>query len=424
MNENFIHYIWKLKLYKPGLYHTTSNQTLEIINPGLHNLDAGPDFFNAKVIIDGILWAGNIEIHHTASDWFRHGHHLDKAFDNVVLHVVMEDDVEVTSSSGGLIPAWKVPVEEDLIERYRLLSDSEEWISCAGKLAGLSGFEINNWLERLLIEKIEQKSVALENLLAKSLNNWDECFYILLARNFGYGVNSQPLEQLARQTPWGVVLKYSDDRMLLEALFLGQAGFLNAAKNGDEYLSELKREYSFISRKHNLKPLTLESWKFLRLRPSNFPTIRLVQLAWLMHQQRATLSRVAEADSLNQLMDIFKVSPDGYWSNHYRPGVTSHPTAKTLGVKSRELLVINTVVPVLFARGKLRGDESSCHKALDWLQELPPESNSIIEKWQQLGVKALNAAHSQALVYLKQNYCNHRRCLSCRIGHRIMTIKG
>ena len=421
MQEQFLHYLWKYRLYKPGLYSTTQGEPLEIIHPGLHNTDSGPDFFNAKIKIGDTLWAGNVEIHQKTSDWNRHGHQTNAAYDNVILHVVAQHDLEVANSSGVLIPSWEMPIDDRPLKNYETLLKNQNWIACAPYLEKINPLELYNWIERMTIEKLEGKIAIIRQMLEQYQNNWDEVFYLILVRNFGFGINSQPFEQLARNTPWIIILKNNDNLPRLEALFLGQAGFLSNLIYEDDYVQLLQREYKFLTKKYHLTALPQHHWKFLRLRPSNFPTIRLVQLARLFYNGNISFSRVLQVASKEDLTVLFTIEAGDYWNTHYRPGAESANHTKHLGKSSVELLLINTIVPMLFAYGKLRGYESLCNQAISWLESTKPESNNIIHGWNKSGIIANHAGHSQGLVYLKQQYCQHRKCLHCRIGHLVIS---
>lgn len=423
MTEELLHYLWKFRLYKPGLYSTHNGQSLEIIHPGLHNTDSGPDFFNAKVKIGDTLWAGNVEIHQKSSDWNKHGHQTNKAYDNVILHVVAQNDADVKNSAGIIIPSWELPIEHSHIKNYELLQKNHSWVACAPFLNQVHQLEINSWIERMTIEKLETKMEVISQMLHQYKNDWDEVFYVLLVRNFGFGINSQPFEQLARQTPWKTVLKNSDHLMRLEALFLGQAGFLSDLVYEDDYVQALQAEYRFISQKYHLNQVLQHHWKFLRLRPSNFPTIRLAQLAKLFHNKNASFSRILSTGKIESLIEMFNVEASEYWNSHYRPGAESANQAKNMGKSSIELIIINTIVPLLFAYGKLRDNDEFCRKALSWLESLKPENNNILNGWHKAGINAQNASQSQGLVFLKQSYCQHRKCIHCRIGHLVISKK-
>lgn len=420
MHEELLHYLWKHRLYNAGNYFTENGERLEIIHPGFPNTDAGPDFFNAKVRIGDTLWAGNVEMHLRASDWIRHKHHRDKAYDNVILHVVGQYDSAVNTSNGSEIPAWVMPIPDHLYRKYMDLSKSSKPIACGDKLQGLDLLTLNSWIERMAIEKLEKKVEQIRLLYESYDGDWDEVFYILLTRNFGFGINAQPFERLARNTPWRIVLKNRDDIRCLEALFLGQAGMLDEAPDQDDYVRHLKYEYKILRAKYGLSSVPAHQWKFLRLRPSNFPSVRLAQLATLFNGKQISLGRLLSAISITEALDLLDICASDYWTNHHRPGLSSRPRQKQLGKQSAELICINTIIPLTFAYGSLRDDEGLKAKALCWLDSFKPERNSIIDRWKALKIEPISALQSQALIYLYQNYCTPKRCLHCRIGHSII----
>lgn len=423
MNEEFLHFLWQYKYYKPGLFFTDQDHQMEVIHPGLPNSNAGPDFFNAKIKLDEVIWAGNVEIHIHASDWYRHSHHQDPLYDNVVLHVVLHNDREIVNSSGRLIPGWEMDVPGNILKDYQTLKSHKGWVACEDFISDVPGFEMDAWIERMLIEKLEKKVTGISELLTSYRNDWQQVFFVVLSRNFGFGLNGDPFEQLARQIPWQYILKNADSPVKLEALFLGQAGFLEVLLHEDKYVQMLVREYRLMKHKYNLSPMSAHLWKFLRMRPGNFPTVRLVQLAALISGNPFLFDKLLACKNLNDARNLLSVKPSEYWHNHYRPGVEGPIKSKKTGKQTIDLIIINTVIPLFFAYGKLRSNSMLQQRALDWLAELPPEKNSIVSGWERpsIGIKALSSAQSQGLVYLKRNYCNHRKCLSCRVGHKALS---
>jgi hypothetical protein len=420
MNEDFLHHLWLFKLYQAGPHATTREEAIEIIHPGYHNTDAGPDFFNAKIKIGDTLWAGNIEIHQKSSDWFKHGHHTNKAFNNVILHVVIKHDAVATTTNGTAVSTWLMNITPSLIDNYEQLKESRQKIPCIHKIKQVDSLTINSWLERMMIEKLETKVDLIQQLLKHYKNDWDEVLYVLLVRNFGFGLNADPFEQMARQTPWRIILKNSDDLLRLEALFMGQSGFLTGLVSEDIYIQKLQKEYHHLQQKYGLSPMATHHWKFLRLRPSNFPTIRLMQLAALFHNHHLSLDKIMKATNTQQLSAMLNVSLQGYWLTHFRPGVLSPHKIKSIGRRSAELIIINTLVPFAYAYGMLRDNEALKDQAIHWLEALPPEENAIIRQWEDHAVKANSAFQSQTLIHLTQKYCRPKRCLHCRIGHLII----
>ncbi|MGQ1889069.1 DUF2851 family protein [Thermophagus sp. OGC60D27] len=426
MSEDFLHFIWQHKLYKPGLFISDQGQKIEIIHPGLPNNDCGPDFFNAKIKLDDVLWAGNVEIHLKASDWTRHQHHLDHLYNNVVLHVVLNNDAMVTTAGGRTVPTWEMEIPQWVLNRYEELRDHRGWIACEEMIHQIPAFEMSSWVQRMLVEKLEQKVDAIKALLAASENNWQEMFYRVLARNFGFGVNGDPFERLARQTPWNIVARNADRSVKLEALFLGQAGFLDRVLFEDEYMRVLKREYALLKTKYQLSSLPEHVWKFLRLRPGNFPTIRLVQLAALLVGNPLMFDHLLNCRHLSEIRELFQAEPSQYWLDHYKPDVPGKKHSRKLGKQAVDLIIINTVVPVLFAYGKLRGKPELEQSSLNWLECLEPEQNGVVNRWKKFlpHVDINSAAVTQGLVYLKKNYCDLSNCLKCRVGRKVMTMNN
>ncbi|MDR2928425.1 MAG: DUF2851 family protein [Cytophagaceae bacterium] len=423
MTEELFHYLWRFRLYLPEMYKTSDGQALEIIHPGMPNKDAGPDFFNAKIKLGDTLWAGNVELHLKASDWNRHGHQNNKAYDNVILHVVAENNAETVTCSGVRVPVWQMPVNPQIAANYSLLLKAREKIPCSEKLNTISDFEFSTWMERMAVEKLEEKMFHVGQLLNIYTNNISEVFYIMLARVFGFGLNSEPFEQMARQTPLSIVLKNIDRLNILEALFLGQAGFLDEPGD-DEYMQVLYQEYRFLRKKYNLIPLPKHQWKFLRLRPSNFPTIRIIQFAKLLHIQQLSPDKILKETDFSKIDEALRVQVSSYWETHYIQGVESPQKTKKLGKGTCDLITINALIPFLFIYGKTHGNDTQCEKALAWLRMLKAEQNSIVKQWKDAGVTIENALQSQAVIHLTRSYCQHRKCLHCRIGHLVISKKA
>ncbi len=423
MSEEFLHFIWQYKYYNAISLKTLTGESVEVIHPGEPNMHAGPDFFNAKVKIDGTLWAGNVEVHISSSDWYVHEHHTDKFYDNVVLHAVYIADDTTYRSNGQPIPICKLDFSPKIWDDYKDLKNNKNWLLCADKLSQVSSFEFGMWMHRMLIEKFEKKAGEITRVLTQTINNWDETFYRMLFRSFGFGVNGEPFEMLSQSLPLGIVRKYIDSPFIIESLLFGQAGFLNG-EEGDEYWHRLKNEYLFFKQKHQLQEIPGHLWKFLRLRPSNFPTIRISQLANLLCNIKGSFGRFMNTSSINDIVDLLKIETSGYWENHYRFGCQSGKKVKLLGGASRNLIVINTILPVLFCYARFKGDDGTEERVLDWLAELKPESNAILKEWKKCKKTVKNAADSQSLIYLSNNYCKKRKCLHCSIGHKVLTINS
>ncbi|MBS2212929.1 DUF2851 family protein [Carboxylicivirga mesophila] len=420
MNEDLLHYIWQYKLYKPDL-RTTDNKPIEVIHPGIKNTDGGPDFFNAKIKIDGTLWAGNVEIHQNEKEWYLHQHHQDPSYDNVILHVVEVKNETTYNSKMRLIPACCLPVSETLKDRLKKLYTSSNWIACAQNISNINEFTLSQWMERMLIERLEEKSHLVNNLLKVTNNNWDQVFFILLARSFGFGINGLSFELMAKQTPLTILLKHTDNLYQMEALLFGQAGLLHEPEEQDEYTLSLKKEYEFLRNKYLLKPISQSLWKFLRLRPANFPTIRIAQLAYLMCNIKGSFEQLLNLSQQPLLLNKMNIGTSDYWKSHYVLGKqSSKSSVKLLGSSSKQRLIVNTIIPYLFIYAAKHKDEQQKEKIIDYLYQQPAEKNKTLEQWNNLGVPSKNEAQAQALLYLKSNYCNQKKCLNCHIGHEVL----
>ena len=419
MKEEFLHYLWKYNLFEKDNLKTCSGDQIEILKSGTHNFDSGPDFFNAKIKINDTVWAGNVEIHLKSSDWVHHKHHQDKAYDNVILQVVIKHDKEVYRTNGELIPTLELEYDDRLHKNYEELLKIDSDILCGDYLKLVDSFKLRNWLEKLTIERLEQKSDKIEKLLALVDNSWEMAFYYQLANNFGFKLNAEPFELLAKSLPLNNLAKHKDNLFQIEALLFGQAGFLEEDQ-GDEYYLGLQKEYEYLKKKFKLKSIENHLWKFLRSRPGNFPTIRIAQFAQLIYKSTALFSKLIETEKLSDFYKLFQVKPSGYWDNHYVFNKESVVKSKSLGKKAIDILLINTVVPFLFVYGKSKGINELQNRALNLLENIKAENNSIINKWIDLGVTPENAFDTQALIQLKNNYCNQKKCLNCQIGNMII----
>lgn len=415
MKEEFLHYLWKYRLFKNGNLESANHEIVEVLNPGIHNYDSGPDFFNAKVKINDTVWAGNIEIHVNSSDWYAHNHHKDKAYDNVILQVVYNHDKDVVRTNGQLIPTLEIKFDQELLKNYKSLIKSENWIPCQNNISKVDSFTVQNWLEKLTIERLEEKSGKIYELLKQTSNSWETAFYFQLARNFGFKLNSDPFEQLAKSLPLAYLAKHKDNLFQIEALLFGQAGFLND-ESGDEYYETLKKEYQYLKSKFKLKPIEKHLWKFLRSRPGNFPTIRIAQFAKLIYNSTSLFSKIIETQTINDFYKLFVVTPSIYWDNHYTFNKESVQKLKSIGKSAVDIILINTVIPFLFIYGKAKGQDDLKERSINLLENIKAEKNAIITKWEDLGLKSANAFNTQALIQLKNKYCNHKKCLNCQIG--------
>lgn len=421
MRESFLHFLWRWRRFDAQTLRTTDGQSLEILHPGEWNGHAGPDFFNARVRIGDTIWAGNVEMHLRASEWMLHRHSTDAAYNNVVLHVVLEEDQPVARASGERIPCLELKgrIPPKILENYQRLEHERAWIPCRQFFKDIPGIVRLNWLDRLLVERLEQKTAAVAEMLAATGNHWEEAFYRLLARNFGLKVNAEPFETLARSLPLLILAKHKNDVKQTEALLFGQAGMLDGAFK-DEWPKALAQEYRFLKHKYDLMPMAFSQWKFLRLRPANFPTVRLAQFVALVHQSAHLFSKILEAKNLRELENLFDVQPGEYWLTHFQFDKPSVRRPKNTGRDFVHLLIINTIAPFLFHYGKMRELEAFQKRALSLLEELPPEANAIVDGWAELGVQARHAYQTQALIHLKTRYCDAKRCLECAMGNAIL----
>ena len=417
--EQLLHYVWKHKIFPLKELKTTSGQVLEIIDTGLANRNAGPDFFNAKIKLDGVLWVGNIEIHTHSSDWTKHGHHTDATYDNVILHVATHIDADVCRSNGESIPQLQLDCPEHVRANFNELIATDSYPPCYRIIPSLSSFTVHSWMSALQMERFEQKNAQLTERLRLCNNHWEDAFFMTLARNFGFGLNGDAFETWAKYIPLRAVDKHRDNLFQIEALFFGQAGILGDP-DGDEHYLKLKREYEYLAHKFQLTPMDVTRWRFLRLRPNNFPHIRIAQLACLYHRAYGLLSQLMEKTTLKEIRDLLRGGTSEYWLTHYAFGGSSPNRPKTLSESSLDLLIINTVVTFLYAYGIHQGKEELCSRATRFLEELKPENNYIIRMWSQCGLKVSHAGDSQALIQLKKEYCDKKKCLYCRIGYEYL----
>lgn len=423
--EQLLHYTWKHKLWPLHPLTTTDHRDVEVIDPGLHNNNQGPDFFNAKIRINGTLWVGNVELHDRASDWYLHGHDRDQAYDNVVLHVCSVCDRDVQNSRGEFVPQMQLDIPQHVRDNYRKLLDSDKYPPCYTIIPSLSGLTIHAWMAALQTERLEQKTEAIKQRADRAAGSWEDAFFQTLARNYGFGVNGDAFELWSRQVSLTAAGKHRDNLFQVEALFLGQAGLLSPeaiperyleAARQDPYYKQLASEYRYLAHKFSLTAMDHRIWKFLRMRPQNFPHIRLSQLANLYHERHTNLSTLLECETVDQLRTLLATHVTPYWETHYTFGSESTSNSKRLSPFSLNLLIINTAIPTLFAVGRHRQKEALCDRAFDLLEQLKAERNHIVTMWKECGLEARTAGDSQALIQLKNNYCDRRDCLRCRFG--------
>ena len=428
--EKLLHYVWKHKLLPLQQLETTDGRTVEVIDPGQHNSkDSGPDFFNSKLKIQNTLWVGNVEIHDKASDWHLHGHDHDSAYDNVVLHVVGTADKEVQTTKGEWVPQMVLKVPEHVKDNYEELLEEDAYPPCYRIIPQLPGIMVHSWMASLQTERLEQKTKAIEKRAERKNGDYEAAFFTTLARNYGFGTNGDAFEMWAQNLSLGAVMHHRDSLFQIEAIFMGQAGLLDEEtiperyrKDADEdgYFAKLKSEYEYLAHKFSMTPVDSKIWRFLRMRPQNFPHIRISQLANMYYEGNLNLSRLIECTTIEQLQELLKTKVTPYWETHYTFGSTSTRTQKNLSQSSINLLMINTAIPMMFAYGRHTMNEELCNRAFDLLEQLKPENNYITRMWQTCGLLVRSAGDSQALIQLKKEYCDKRDCLRCRIGYEYL----
>ncbi|MCO6495999.1 MAG: DUF2851 family protein [Bacteroidetes bacterium] len=422
IHEDFLQAGWKTGLFlKPDL-QLTDGRKLEIINRGIHNKNNGPDFSQAKIRIDNTIWAGSIEFHVKSSDWIKHGHSADPAYKNVILHIVWEHDTEIQSQDGYILPCLELKniVSQKQLNNYLALIQSLKEIPCEDTIREVDSFTVYQMLQRTVVDRIERKTERIHKILCESQNDWHKAFYKTLFRNFGFKTNQHAFEDLADRIPVKVFDLLKDKPLTSEALLIGCSGLLSIGETADEYTVFLKEEFKFLKHKYNLNEHTPTLWKFSKMRPHNFPFIRLVQLASLLNQNYQLPARVLEAQTVKELIGLFNTNISEYWKDHYKPGVEGKFKNNDLSKDSIDLLIINTCVPFVFLYGKESGTEGYCEKALSWLENIKPENNNIIKYWRSIGIKPTNCFETQALIELKESYCTKKRCMDCLIGYEIL----
>ncbi len=422
MNEDLLHYVWQHKKFPLVGQKTTDGMQIEIIDVGQPNTNAGADFSNAKIRISELLWAGDVEIHLKASDWHRHGHNQNAAYNNVILHVVVESDCETFDTKGRKIPQFELKIPDEIVKNLERLAKNPQFIPCEKSIVKIDAFTKKTWLESLLFERFIRKTSDIKSVLEKNENDWESALHQFLARNFGFGKNADAFTLLAKSLPLSYLRKHRDNLLQVEALLFGQAGLLPENPN-DDYTQSLQREYTFLRQKFQISPISSHIWKMFRLRPMNFPHVRIAQFAALIHSSENLFSKIIERPTIESLSELFKVEVSDYWMTHYNFRNESNSRSKHLTDSSINTIIINTVVPFLFAYGQMQGQETLCERAIALLNELPAEQNSIIEKFETLGFTANSAADSQALLQLKMCYCDTKKCLQCRFCHEMVSQK-
>ena len=423
MKEDFIHYVWNYKKFDFSNLKTTQGENLVIVNSGQYLQKAGPDFFNAQIILENQKWAGNVEIHLKSSDWYLHHHEKDDNYNNVILHVVWEHDTPIFRKDNSEIPVLEIKnyVSKEELNNYLSLTTQKSWIFCENQIAEIDEFVFSNWQERLFYERLERKVQPVNQLLEETENDWESLLFCMLAKNFGLNTNGESFLKMAKSITFSLIRKEALEVMYLEALFFGQADMIPVDVE-DNYPKELKSWYDYIALKYKLSKPAIEPIQFFKHRPDNFPTIRLSQLAMLYHLHRNLFSKIIEANSIEEIYKIFNLSVSDYWKTHYIFDKSSPKKEKSLSKSFVDLVIINTIIPIRFAYANANGKEIS-ETLTDLLSNIPSEKNSIIEKFTTFGIKSKNAFQSQSLLELKNEYCNHKKCLQCAVGLELLKNK-
>lgn len=419
--ERLFQYLWKHKMIEKNL-RLEGGEVLEVLSPGILNLDAGPDFSNAHLKIGDTEWVGNVEIHVRASDWYRHNHHNDRAYDSVILHAVAINDRQICRSDGTTIPQVVLSFPEQFFTLYELLSRDIADVKCTPWLGNVPRIVMDGWLESLSIERMQQKSSRILEMVDNLHGDWETVTFISLARGLGFGLNSEPFEILARSIPLNFLMRHSDNLLQIEALLFGQAGMLDTSVHiFDEYYQTLCREYFFLARKYNLHPMRRDLWKYARTRPQNFPHRRIALLAQALYGGFNLKAKLWDTGGdISKIEDLLNWHLDGYWLDHIDFDYEGNCGGAVLGKGSKYLMAINFVAPMLYSIAKAQGDIDNAERALDLWISLPPETNRYILQWKSKGMECKNAFMSQALLQLRKQYCDRSKCLECRIGHWLL----
>jgi len=421
MTEDFLHYLWRYKLFNTSILETTNKQTIFIKKGGVHNKNEGPDFLNAHLEIDNQLWVGNVEIHIKSSDWYLHKHEEDVNYDAVILHVVWEHDVDIYMKNSKPLPTLELKkfVNESLLKNYNsLIYQKQNWIPCENQITSIDDFLWNNWLERLYFDRLERKAQIIKEFLQHTKYDFEATAFLLLAKNFGLKINGDAFLQMAKSIDFSVVRKVRSDEQQLMALFFGQAGFLEEDIQ-DTYHKNLKDNYVYLKHKYRLKPISRNLFQFFRMRPNNFPTIRLAQLVALYFKHQNLFSKLMITDHKEQFYQLFSITIHDFWKSHYTFEKSSKKAQKKLTKSFIDLILINTIIPLKFVYQKNKGDLKD-EIFLNLIRQVTSEKNSVISKFSKMKVLSKNALESQSLLELKNNYCTKKRCLDCAIGNHLL----
>lgn len=423
-SEDLLQFVWKHRLFSQHNLLSLGGKKVLIDRVGLHNHHAGPDFEDAHLLLDDLKWHGSVEIHIRSSDWNAHRHQFDEKYNNVILHVVWEYDSEIRREDGTVPDTLLIKpyISANILPKYRRMMENQYWIPCQNAVSGVDPFYINHWLSGVLVERLMDKTTDIYKLLEQYSGNWEEVTYLVAARSFGFKTNSEAFEMLAKSLPLAILLKNQDKRFLFEALFFGQSGLLKTTKSDEQYVTSLKEEYAYLRKAYSLKPLNAHVWKFLRMRPMGFPSMRIAQFSAFCFSSKHLFSRIIETEDLTLYTKWLSDLPvNDYWKNHYHfNDAKERLHGNQLGRQAINSILLNTIVTVLFAYGKYIGNESHVKRAISLLQTIPVEHNSIVKRYEDIGFKCRSAADSQALLHLKAHYCDLKRCLDCEIGFQIM----
>jgi hypothetical protein len=424
MSEDFLYFLWQFQYFDKTNLQTTVGEALQILAVGQRNTNAGPDFLNGRVLIEGIEWVGNVEMHLRSSDWHRHTHTYDRAYDSVVLHVVWENDETIQRPDGTSVPTLELKsvTSRPLLYQYHTLVESKEVIPCASQFVSIAEIQKRVMLDRVLMQRLQRKAEIVHEMLIQNHQDWEETAYQLLAQNFGFKINAEPMLRLAQGLPLKVLQKHRDNLSQIEALLLGQSGFMPEVESTEEYMNALRREYGFLSKKYGIHSQQLQphEWRFLRLRPANFPTVRLAQLAALIQHQPSLFSLFIHTENVKTLEQTLRIKQSAYWQKHYQFQKEATGKVPALGKASVENIIVNTVVPLLVAYSEAKDYRAFLDKAIELLEQLPAEQNHITDMWEGLKLKSITAFDSQAVIELYNNFCSVKSCLNCSIGTTLL----
>lgn len=419
MNEHFLAFVWRRRLFRlPCL--TTSNQTIEVVDPGFLNEDGGPDFKEAQIRISRTMWYGHVELHVKSSDWYKHNHDRDPAYDNVILHVVYDDDVEVVTSQGRTLPCLELRplIRKKLVDNWQSISENLHWLPCHAQISGVDQLILNNTIERMAVDRLLMKTSLWQRRLETLNGDWAQLCFEKLSYAFGLKVNGTTFEQMAEQTPWKIVARESYDCYRLEALLFGQCGLLNNANDG--HVNRLRSEYEFLQSKYSLQPIGQGTVQFLRTRPSNFPTVRLAQLSAVIHSDPSIPQKLLITHNRTILKKMFEVCVSEYWQKNSSFGKACHQSERKITLTFLDRLIINAIVPLQFLYATNHGDDNLKSKVLRLLESVKTEKNKITRLWESVGISSHSALDSQGLLHLKRHYCTKKMCLNCSIGSAII----